>query len=102
MRRAVVVVSFIVMWVAVTIVALLWGFVFDWPDYFHINYGLPKVWATHTLSTIVGLVDRWRVDLVALLVDLIFWLGLMAVAVTLLLYLFKPKSSDSSKSFDSP
>ena len=100
MRRAVVVVSFTVVWVAVTIVALLWGFVFDWPDYFHINYGLPLVWATHTLSTIAGLVDRWRVNLFALLVDLIFWLGLMAVAVTLLLYLFKPKSFGASTPFD--
>ena len=87
-----VVVSFVVIWVVLTILALLWGFVFDWPDYFHINYGIPLVWATHTLNTIAGPVNKWRVDLFALLVDLIFWLGLMAVAVALMLYIFKPKS----------
>lgn len=94
MRRALVAISFVVIWVVFTILALLWGFRFDWPDAVHINYGVPLVWAIHTLSTIAGPVDEWMVDLFALLVDLIFWLGIMVVAVALMLYALKPKSSE--------
>lgn len=53
----------------------------NWPDYLHVNYGAPLVWATHTLNTIAGPVDVWRVDLQSLTIDLLFWLGLMLVFV---------------------
>jgi len=48
---------FIVVWLAAMFFALAWGSTFDWPDYVHVNYGLPMVWATHVLSTIAGPVD---------------------------------------------
>jgi len=43
----------------------------------HIDYGFPLVWATHTLSTIAGPADIWKVDITALIIDLAFWLGIM-------------------------
>jgi hypothetical protein len=27
---------------------------YDWPDFVHIDYGLPLKWATHTLVTIAA------------------------------------------------
>ena len=89
MPKNLVITFFVVAWVVLTILALTWGFVFDWPDYFHINYGVPLVWATHILNTIAGPVDMWRVDLSALVIDLVFWLGLMTVALALTLYILK-------------
>ena len=61
---------FIVFWVGFTILALTWGLVFDWPDYYHVNYGFPFMWATHTLNTIAGPVDIWHVNLQALVFNL--------------------------------
>lgn len=53
----------------------------DWPDYLHVNFGVPFVWAIHTLNTIAGPVDVWKVDLQSLTIDLLIWLGLMLVFV---------------------
>jgi len=38
------------------------------------------------LSTFVGPVDNWSVNILNLLVDLLFWLGIMAAVVIVLLY----------------
>ena len=92
------VMSFMAIWTALTILALTWQFMFDWPDYVHVNYGVPLVWATHTLNTIVGPVDVWKVDLSSLIVDLLFWLGLMVTAVTVMLNVFARKSKKAKKS----
>ena len=62
---------------------------FDWPDNVHIDYGLPLVWATQTLSTIIGPVNVWEVDIIAFMIDLAFWLGIMLVAASIMLYLNK-------------
>ena len=75
-------------WTALTILAVTWGIMYDWPDYVHVDYGFPLVWATHTLSTIAGPADVWNVNLPALLTDLIFWLGSMLTAVAIILYVF--------------
>ncbi len=72
MSRVWVVACFIAAWVFSAILAVTWGFMFDWPDYVHVNYGVPLVWATHTLNTIAGPVDKWNVDLLALIIDLLF------------------------------
>ena len=77
--------GFTVLWSMGMILALTWGFRFDWPDAVHVSYGLPIVWATHTLSTIAGPVDIWYVNVLALLIDLLFWLGLMIVGIALLI-----------------
>jgi len=71
------------------ILCLTWGLTIAWPDNYHVNYGVPLVWGTHTLNTIAGPVDKWAVDLFALVIDLIFWLGLMLVVAVLALFRFK-------------
>lgn len=74
-------VSFMIIWSIVTAVALTWGLNYNWPDNVHVDYGLPLVWATNTTSTLIGPADLWSVNLVNLLVDLTFWLGIMIAAV---------------------
>lgn len=64
-----------------TILGLTWGSEFNWPDNVHVDYGFPLVWATHVLNTIAGPVDRWRVDLAAIILDLVFLLGSMILVV---------------------
>lgn len=68
---------------AVAILSLAWGITYNWPDFQHTNYGFPLVWATHTLSTIVGPVDRWNVDISKLVLDLFIWLGMLVAAMTI-------------------
>jgi len=77
--------SFIIVWLAAMFFALTWGSKFDWPDYEHINYGFPMVWATHVLSTIAGPADIWLIDTAALFINLLFWLGSMVIGVAILL-----------------
>ena len=89
MHKNLVMVSFIVVWVVLMIFALTWGVTVNWPDNLHVDYGIPLVWGTHTLNTIAGPVDKWRVDLSALFINLIFWLGLMTTIVALMLYAWK-------------
>ncbi len=65
-------------------IGMTWGFRYDWPDYVHVDYGLPLKWGTLTLSTIIGPPARpWEVDLVGLQIDLVFWLGLIAASTVL-------------------
>lgn len=80
-----------VVWTVLTIFAVTYGFIFEWPDYVHLNYGLPLIWAIHTLNTIAGPVDKWSVDILVLLTDLLFWQGLMAIIVVIILHIFKRK-----------
>lgn len=82
---------FIIAWSGVTILAMTWGFIYDWPDNLHLDHGIPLVWATHTLNTIAGPVDRWRVDLSVFIVDLAFWLTTMIVIIAILLYRMSEK-----------
>jgi len=78
-----------VVWALLMVVALLWGFYYDWPDFVHVNYGLPLTWATHTVSTIVGPVNLWEVNVLFLLADLMFWLSIGFAGVVLILYKLK-------------
>lgn len=89
MRKTVVVLAFMLIWAALTAVALLFGFTYNWPDFVHVDYGLPLTWATNTLSTFAGPANTWSVDLSALTLDLVFWLGIMTAAVAVLLYKLK-------------
>lgn len=66
-------------WAFVSIVAMTYGSLLNWPDYVHVNFGVPFTFATHTLSTLVGPADAWDVDIVALVTDLVFWLAGMLV-----------------------
>ena len=85
-----------VIWTGLTILAVTWGTRFDWPDNVHIDYGLPLVWSTQTLSTIIGPVNLWSVDITALMMDLTLWLGIMLIATSIMLY-FNKKSSNEEK-----
>jgi len=89
MNKNIAIISFIVMLTAVTILALTWGVPVNWPDNVHTDYGFPFDWGTHTTSTIAGPVDRWSVDIAALIIDLVFWLGLITVITALMLYTSK-------------
>lgn len=87
-----IVVAFMVVWTGVTFLAVTWETTFDWPDNVHRDYGVPFVWSTQTLSTIVGPVDEWAVDVVFLMMDLAFWLSIMLVASIVMLIVFNKKS----------
>jgi hypothetical protein len=86
MRKNLVVILFTIIWFALTALALLWGFTYNWPDFRHVDYGLPLTWATNTLSTIAGPANLWNVNISNLLVDLAFWLGILTAVVAALLY----------------
>ena len=75
-----------IVWIFATGLALLFGFTYNWPDYVHIDYGLPLTWGTNTLSTLAGPANQWSINTINLLVDLVFWLGIMTVVVAALLY----------------
>jgi len=79
--------SFITVWLAATFFAMTWSAKFDWPDYEHINYGFPMVWATHVLNTIAGPADIWLINIPALFTNLLFWLGSMVIGVAIILRL---------------
>ncbi|MFB0499699.1 MAG: hypothetical protein ACETWO_00240 [Candidatus Hadarchaeaceae archaeon] len=71
-------VGLIVVITAAAFFAMTWGFRYDWPDFVHVDYGLPFKWGTNTLSTIIGPPEApWSVDVAGLQLDLIFWLGLI-------------------------
>ena len=85
-KSELIVIAFTVVWSALTIIALTWGNRLDWPDNVHIRYGLPLVWGNHTLVTIQGPADIWSVDLTALLLDLIIWLGAMNLVSAIIMW----------------
>ncbi|TDA38373.1 MAG: hypothetical protein DSO08_04245 [Candidatus Methanomethylicota archaeon] len=76
---------FSVFWAFVLILALSMGIKVDWPDYVHVNYGLPFVWGVNTLVTIHGPVNIWMVQPLMLSLDLMFWLATMILGIFLLL-----------------
>jgi hypothetical protein len=89
MRKDLVIFCFMVVWVVLTIAGLLWGFYYDWPDFVHVDYGMPLTWATNTLSTFAGPANLWNVNISNLLLDLIFWLSIMIAAVAVMQYKLK-------------
>ena len=90
MRKVVVAVPiFTTIWIVVTSFALLSGFNYNMPDFVHVDYGVPLTWATNTLSTIAGPANLWTVTIYNLLLDLIFWLGTMAVIVAVMVWKLK-------------
>jgi hypothetical protein len=58
----------------------------NWPDYVHVDYGLPVPWRIHVKSTFAGPKDEIRYNLLGLLSDLAFWV-LVVGSVTMSLYL---------------
>lgn len=90
MHRNLVVLFFLIAGFVVTLFALLWGFMYDWPDLVHVDYGVPLTWATNTLSTIAGPANLWEVNISNLLIDLVFWFSIITIIVAVLLYRLKP------------
>jgi hypothetical protein len=86
-----VVVVFMVVWTITSILSVTWGTRFDWPDNVHVDYGFPFVWSTQTLSTIVGATNLWTVDITVLMMNLVFWLGIMLIITSILLYNFNKR-----------
>jgi len=84
MKKSLWLVAFTAIWSGVTILALTLAGRADFPDNVHVNYGLPLVWATRTLSTIAGPVDVWRVDILSLTSDLAVWLGILVIGAAIL------------------
>ena len=76
-----------VIWAIIAVVSMTYGMSYNWPDFVHANYGFPLTFATHTLNTIAGPVDRWSLDLGALTVDLTVWLVGMLVLLLAGVYL---------------
>ena len=75
-----------------SLIAVALGFTLNVPDLLRVDYGWPLVWGMHTLSTIVGPVDVWKVDVVALAIDLLIWLAIVAAANWV--WLIKSKKSN--------
>jgi hypothetical protein len=75
----------------IAILAVTWSNQIDWPDNVHVDYGFPFVWATQTLSTIAGAVNIWTVDITALTMNLVLWLGIMVICSAVLMLLIKEK-----------
>ena len=84
-------VLFLCLWIIITILAVTWGVRYDWPDNVHIDYGFPLVWSTNTLSTLIGAVNLWIVDITTLIMNIIFWLGIMLIIASVMLYFFDKK-----------
>jgi len=63
--------------------ALIYGRPVSFPDNVHTSHGLPLTWGVHQLVTIVGPVDTWRVNLVNLTLDLVFWFSLVIITPVL-------------------
>jgi len=90
-KKRVLGVVFITVWAIIAVLGLTWGIRFDWPDNVHVDYGVPFVWGTLTLSTIIGAVNIWSVDILALTTNLVFWIGIMLVASVALVFFVKEK-----------
>ena len=76
-----------VFWAAVAVGSMTTGTTYNWPDFVHVNYGVPMTFATHTLNTIAGPADKWSLDTVSLSEDLIVWLTGMVVLLLAAVYL---------------
>ena len=59
--------------VVLTLASALYAAEFNWPDYYHIEYGLPLAWLIRTLSTIAGPTDTLAFQPPQFIIDWIFW-----------------------------
>ena len=86
-----IILSFLFIWSILTIFAVTWETRYDWTDNVHIDYGFPLVWSTQTLSTIIGPVNLWTVDIPILIMALSLWLGIMLIITSIMFYFFNKK-----------
>ena len=82
MRSSYLTVAALLAWATAALVSMLYGANYAWPDFLHVNYGFPLTFATHTLNTIAGPVDRWSLDLGSFAIDLMLWVtGMAAISL---------------------
>ncbi len=84
---------FIAIFAIITILAMVAGFQYDWPDNIHTDYGFPLTYATHTTSTFAGPANIWYVDTVNLAVDLVLWLGTLTVLAAIMQIVLNKKQT---------
>jgi hypothetical protein len=89
MRKIIYILTFMIGWLIITATVLLWGITYNWPDFVHVDYGLPLVWATNVQGTIAGPVNQWKVNIANLFIDLVFWIAIMIAGTTFLLHKLK-------------
>jgi hypothetical protein len=63
----------IILGIALTLASTINAREFNWPDYYHIEYGFPLAWLLRTLSTIRGPTDTLEFQITPFVLDLIFW-----------------------------
>ncbi len=70
----------------VGLIAMLYGSVYSVPDLVNVSYGFPMRWGVNTVVTIAGPVDRWEINLMSLVTDMVIWVGLLILASIYLIY----------------
>ena len=63
-----------------TIFAVTNGRSISVPDNVRKVYGLPLAWGVHQLISIAGPIDSWSINIIYLVFDLLFWVGLVIVS----------------------
>jgi hypothetical protein len=64
----------------ISVIGMVFGRTINVPDNYSKIYGLPIQWGVHQLVTIAGPVDYWRINLLGMIIDLVFWLALILVS----------------------
>lgn len=68
------------------LLAISWGSTYSVPDLEEVKYGFPLIWGRHLLNTITGPVDKWYIDYNSMVIDLVFWFGVIILALSISLY----------------
>ena len=85
----------VVLGIIITLFSVLYSREFNWPDYYHIEYGFPVAWLVRTLSTIIGPTDKFEFQPISFLLDWILW---SLVALVLLLAIGRLRRGPGRKS----
>jgi hypothetical protein len=85
-----------VLGIIVTFFSLLYFREFNWPDYHHIEYGLPVAWLVRTLSTIIGPTDKFTFQPTSFFLDWFFW-SLLALVLLFAVGRFRGDSSEHAR-----
>lgn len=63
----------VIVGVGLSLASTLYAREFNWPDYYHIEYGFPAAWVVRTLNTIAGPTDKLAFQPLQFILDLMFW-----------------------------
>src|SRR3972149_6124131 len=59
--------------IALTLARALYAKEFNWPDYYHVEYGFPTARTVRTLSTLIRPTASFTFHPVQFILDLLFW-----------------------------